>query len=157
MKKILLITVGLSISLLEAITTGTSFSRDNTTQIVTDTKTGLQWQDNEDAKTVEKTWIEAIKYCENLTLGGYDDWRLPNFNELYFLADKNKRSPAISPVFQNANYDVYWTSSTVIGSKYDSTVSGNEDSAWGIFFYNGSEYWNSKSIRHFVRCVRAGQ
>lgn len=27
----------------------------------------------------------ANKYCENLTLGGYDDWRLPNIYELVTL------------------------------------------------------------------------
>jgi len=145
MKKILLITIGLSISLLAGTT---RFSRDDTTQIVTDSKTGLQWQDNEEANTVTKTWIEAINYCENLTLGSHDDWRLPNFNELDSLADKSKRNPAISPVFQNVVSYYYWSSTTVVSYG---------DGAWGVYFDGGFGDWLSKSYSYYVRCVRAGQ
>ena len=28
------------------------------------------------------TWGGAVSYCDNLTEGGYSDWRLPNINEL---------------------------------------------------------------------------
>ena len=28
------------------------------------------------------TWSDAVSYCDNLTEGGYSDWRLPNINEL---------------------------------------------------------------------------
>ena len=145
MKKILLITIGLSISLLAGTT---RFSRDDTTQIVTDSKTGLQWQDNEEANTVTKTWIEAINYCENLTLGSHDDWRLPNFNELDSLADKSKSNPAISLVFQNVVSDYCWSSTTVVS---------DEDYAWGVDFDRGNDFWDDKSNSHYVRCVRAGQ
>jgi len=125
-----------------------SFTRDNSTQIVTDSKTGLQWQDNEEAETVKKTWIEAINYCENLTLGDFNDWRLPNFNELYFLADRSKSKPAISSVFQSVVSDGYWSSSTVVFDK---------DHESGIYFYNGGDYWGDKSDSDYVRCVRVGQ
>ena len=27
-------------------------------------------------------WIGAIDYCESLDLGGKNDWRMPNINEL---------------------------------------------------------------------------
>ena len=29
-----------------------------------------------------KNWNDAIVQCENLDLAGYDDWKLPNINEL---------------------------------------------------------------------------
>ena len=31
--------------------------------IVTDTKTGLKWQDNSDTNSTQRTWQEAIDYC----------------------------------------------------------------------------------------------
>ena len=142
MKKILLILTGLSVLLFA------DFSRDSSTKIVTDNTTGLQWQDDSDAKTVTKTWIEAINYCEALTLGGHSDWRLPNFYELYYLADRSKRSPAIDSTFQNIVSDGYWSSTTIVGS---------EDYAWVVNFDYGGDYGGNKSYSHRVRCVRAGQ
>ena len=30
----------------------------------------------------EMTWNAAVKYCQNLSEGGYSDWRFPNIDEL---------------------------------------------------------------------------
>jgi len=139
MKQILLIMIGLSISLLA------DFSRDNDTQIVTDNETGLQWQDNE---SVSKTWKSAIDYCENLTLGSYEDWRLPNINELTSLVDDSKSNPSIDTVFQYTASSYYWSSTTYASS------SGH---AWLVRFYYGFQYSNGKNYSSYVRCVRAGQ
>ena len=139
MRRILLITIGLSVSI------WADFTRDNTTQIVTDTNTKLQWQDNE---SVSKKWTEAIDYCEALTLGGYNDWRLPNQNELRSIADRSKREPAISSTFQYVAYYYYWSSSTVVGDEYR---------AWGVNFNYGYDDWRNKSDEYYVRCVRDGQ
>ena len=138
MRRILLIMIGLSVSI------WADFTRDNTTQIVTDNNTKLQWQDNE---SVSKKWTEAIDYCEALTLGGYNDWRLPNQNELRSIADRSKKEPAISATFQNVVSNYYWSSSTVVGYEYY---------AWGVFFDNGGHYWDYKSNERYVCCVRDG-
>ena len=58
------------------------YTRDDSKEIVTDKVTGLQWQDNSEAKTVSKNWSDAKSYCEALTLGGHNDWRLPTIEEL---------------------------------------------------------------------------
>jgi len=125
-----------------------SFSRDDSTQIVTDSKTNLQWQDNEDVITVQKSWREAINYCENLTLSGYSDWRLPNHNELYSIVSESNYNPALSSVFQNRRADHYWSSTTVIS---------DTDYAWGINFIYGYDGYYNKSDSYYVRCVRTGQ
>ena len=51
-----------------------------TGNIVTDSATGLEWQD--DAVGTKTTWQDAIARCEALTLDAKSDWRLPNLNEL---------------------------------------------------------------------------
>jgi hypothetical protein len=122
------------------------FTRDNTKQIVTDNETGLQWQDNESAT---KTWQNAIDYCEALTLGDYNDWRLPNINELNSLVDDSKYSPSMSPVFESFASFNYWSSTT---------VANYSDNAWIVnvsYGHQYSYYFNYDS--NYVRGVRAGQ
>jgi hypothetical protein len=126
------------------------FSRDGD-GVVTDSVTGLQWQDNysDNGDNIKSAkWTDAIAYCEALSLGGDDDWRLPNFNELYYLADRSKRNPAIDPTFQHTASGYYWSSTTVVGY---------EGSAWGVYFYDGYDYWGDKDSSYYVRCVRARQ
>jgi len=155
MKAILLIMIGLSISI-----QADRFSRDDTTNIVTDTTTNLQWQDEpytqaeEDAYNDNKEegkvlyWQSAIDYCEALELGGKDDWRLPNFNELYYIADRSRYNNAIYlNSFDNVVSNYYWSSTTY------ASVS---DNAWIVNFNDGDDGNYGKSYSYFVRCVRAG-
>lgn len=137
MKRILLITAGLSAIILADLS--------KTGNIVTDTTTGLQWQDNE---TVNKKWDEAIDYCEALNLDGYDDWRLPNIKELTSLVDDNNVNPSISSVFEHTISGYYWSSTT---------YSGGSDVAWGILFDSGAQSTYGKRGGPYVRCARAGQ
>ena len=126
------------------------FSRDSD-GVVTDSVTGLQWQDNysDNGDNIKKAkWTDAIAYCEALSLGGDDDWRLPNFNELYYLADRSKCNPAIDPTFQHTASDLYWSSTTIVGG---------EGSALNVDFDDGGGHWNSKDDTYHVRCVRARQ
>lgn len=51
---------------------------------ITDTDTGLMWTQVPAAAT---GWDSALSYAENLSLGGYSDWRLPNIKELQTLTD----------------------------------------------------------------------
>ena len=97
------------------------FTRDDTTQTVTDKTTNLMWEDT--AHIEQRLGVEdAINYCENLTLAGYDNWHLPNINEYYTIADRNHYDPAVNPIFlhrltitdnnSNEHYRAanYWTS-----------------------------------------------
>ncbi|MDV7186293.1 DUF1566 domain-containing protein [Lutibacter sp. TH_r2] len=49
---------------------------------ITDTVTGLMWEQNMGEKI---TFEEAFKKAENSTLGVYTDWRVPTIKELYSL------------------------------------------------------------------------
>ena len=112
---------------------------------VTNSTTGLMWQDNSDAKTVKKDWQGAIDYCENLSIFGYDDWRLPARLELLSIANKTKYYPAINGDFQNVVSGAYWSSSSDVN---------NSSHAWTVYFYNGHDYTNHKYYYYYVRCVR---
>lgn len=120
------------------------FLRDNIKEIVLDTSTNLIWQDDNTPATI--TWKNAISHCENLSLGGYNDWRLPNFNELNSLADRSTYKPAISSVFQNVFSSNYWSSTT---------RESFPSHAWVVDFYNGHDDWDNKTFSDYVRCVRS--
>ena len=51
-----------------------------------DEDTGICWQDpQKDAYDLEDPGLiqpDAIRYCEELVMGGYDDWRLPDIDEM---------------------------------------------------------------------------
>ncbi len=50
-----------------------------------DPATGLMWPSRDNGKAV--TWHSAMKYCRNLHLAGYTDWRQPTLDELASLVD----------------------------------------------------------------------
>lgn len=123
-----------------------NFIRDNPNQVVYDTKTGLMWQD--DAVGSQMDWSTAVTTCENLTLGGYSDWRLPNIRELNSITDRNRANPAISTNFTAASSDYYWSSTT---------MASNSSYAWLVLFNDGNDDRKNKIYNYYVRCVRAGQ
>ena len=93
--------------------------------IVTDNATGLMWQQADDGYTYE--WPDALDYCENLNLGDYSDWRLPDNKELQSIVDYDTTEvPAINTNFFDStfndsygggdfagDYGWYWTSTTL--------------------------------------------
>ncbi len=56
-----------------------AFTRSSNGKRVTDLTTHLMWQDTSLAFATE---AEGITHCEQFSLDGYDDWRLPTFAEL---------------------------------------------------------------------------
>jgi hypothetical protein len=114
---------------------------------VLDTSTGLMWQDTNNANTTLYNWQNAITYCEGLSLDGYSDWRLPNYNELWLLSDKNENAPAINSSFSYVSQDNYWTSTT---------YKGNSSNAFIVDFSDASSAQYAKNLTYYVRCVRGG-
>ncbi len=58
---------------------------DNGDGTVTDTNTGLIWEQNHHDTKIE--YYEAESYCEELVLGSLSEWRLPTISELFSLAN----------------------------------------------------------------------
>lgn len=120
---------------------------DNQDGTVTDTATGLMWQQSE-AGTM--TWAEALNYCETLTLADYGDWRLPNINELQSIVDYKlgyqDGEPAIDKTFfPDAGPSLYWSATTFAYSTSE---------AWKVDFNFGQIQMHVKTDGYYVRAVR---
>lgn len=93
------------------------------------------------------TWVNAISYCEGLSLGSRSGWRLPNVNELANLVDYGKSTaPFINnSIFPSTVSNSYWSSSTFAQST---------TYAWNINFDNGIiSSFPDKTSSLYVRCV----
>lgn len=81
---------------------------------VTDTVTGLMWQQTDGG---EMTIESAETYCQNLNLGGYDDWRLPSAQEAFSIFNHGKQNPPLDlAVFQNTGAEYWWTGERQAGN-----------------------------------------
>ena len=116
--------------------------------IVTDADRGLQWQDDASIP-VDKTWTNAITYCEGLTLDTYSDWRLPNIRELNTLVDDTRVTNTLYVEFQYSTTATFWSSTSYVS---DAT------NGWVVRF---SDATMNKLIKTdtstYTRCVRGGQ
>lgn len=78
--------------------------------IITDARNGLMWTKSDNG--VDINWAGAVKYCQDLSLGGYDDWQLPYKNELAATTDLDlSEVNRISKNFQLSRKCCFWTSS----------------------------------------------
>jgi len=124
---------------------------------VIEEETALYWQDesytqseidaysNGTSSTKVQNFTQAITYCDELNLDGYSDWRLPNFNELYLLVERNASTPAIDATFEYVPQGKYWSSTT---------VEADISMGWIVDFEHGNSEWLSKDTPIYVRCVR---
>jgi hypothetical protein len=133
---------------------------------VTDTTTGLVWDQCAyglsgatcaSGTAFYGTWANALAQATaaNALNGGvghkgFNDWRVPNKNELESIVKRDTHSPAIdATVFPNTPTSGYfWTSTT-----YAPYPAG----AWIVDFDNGNTDAYYKTNDFFVRLVRSGQ
>jgi hypothetical protein len=121
--------------------------RDNGNGTVTDNVTGLMWQQEDD--DILRTWDQTCTYCDNLSLAGYSDWRLPSKKEFMSIVDYGTYNPSIDTTyFLNMNASCYWSSTT---------YAYNASYAWYVYFFDGYVGSFYKSSTYYVRCVRGGQ
>lgn len=135
---------------------------DNHNGTVTDTDTGLMWQ-QDPCFEVEGIsgllsyidWEKALAYVASLnriSFAGHSDWRLPNRNELQSFVDYSREKPAFNTNFFNGEekyyYFQHWSSTTAYGE--------NED-AWVVDFSSGKTLSWPKTNGGSVRVVRTAQ
>jgi hypothetical protein len=115
------------------------------TGVVIDNVTKLMWQ--RQASSANYTLASAKTYCDNLSLGGYTDWKVPTRIELISLIDFTRASPPmIDPTtFPSTASAPYWTAAG------NSTASGT----WVVYFdYGTAGLADPVQNAYNVRCVR---
>lgn len=142
------------------------FTNNGTT--MTDNLTGLMWPSSDTISSapaactfyMKLTWDDTfskIACFNSQNYLGYNDWRLPNFNEMSSLFNREESSPASwltsSQGFQSFFADGYWTSTTHVN---DPLLS----SARAVSMYDGTDFaWpksSSPAFGLYFVPVRAG-
>ncbi len=111
-----------------------------------DDKTGLVWQDDQAVFQNEMMQKEAIDYCQNLKLDGFEDWRLPTLREAYTIVDMTQERPALKNGFEVRSDERFWTST--------SFAKKPKKEAWRISMSYGEAEPYNKNRTYRVRCVR---
>ena len=125
-----------------------------------DSNTRLMWAAKDNGKDI--TWGKAIKFCSNLRLAGYSDWRLPTIDELSSIYDSSgfnaPHAKGVTPVLAGGakgglllTGNLEWSSSRVLDDRGRRT-----GYAWQFDFPHGRRwheplgYYGSKR----ALCVR---
>ncbi|MEI6258505.1 MAG: DUF1566 domain-containing protein [Deltaproteobacteria bacterium] len=137
---------------------------DNGNGTVTDEATGLMWQ-QETAQSLN--WADSIRFCSEMTLGGYTDWRLPTVKELQSIVYhrecwlncgiKKKTSITHIAFAIDARYfrdiccyddEYFYISSSVFQEP------GTKRKAWGVEFNHGKDFIGHMRFKHRFRACR---
>ena len=134
---------------------------DNGDGTVTDTVTGLMWDQCSQGQSgsacatgaaTEMTWsaaLTAVVTAINANYKGHVDWRLPNKNELESLVDI-----AAAPAIDSTAFPATWLNGPYWSS---TTYTPNTAGVWVVEFYYGQLFFRGKAGSHAVRLVRSGQ
>ena len=122
----------------------------NNNGTVIDSITGLVWQKLDGG---EMTIENATIYCDTLTLGNYNNWRLPNAHEAFSILNHQLVNPALNvQVFTTTAAEYWWTSDRQAN---DSSKVWATNAGGGIGNHPKSETISAGGPKKFhVRAVR---
>lgn len=138
MRYIFLVVIFLSILDAKIYRDGADFVIDDTLK--------LMWQDTKDNITILKTHDGALEYCDELTLGGYSNWRLPEIEEYETIVYKKNEKTNINFSFRFNLRDEYWARKA-----HWRTLWFYADY---MYFVSGTPYYDNRDKLKYVRCVR---
>lgn len=133
---------------------------DNSNMTITDNLTGLMW--TKDARNpgplacpINKNvlWEDAFAHVKCLNKNkylGYDDWRMPNVNEIASLINIDQADTSVwltSKGFKDIMMEFYWTSTT---------DAKRNKLAWVAVMYSGNLFSRSKDKKYPLWPVRGG-
>jgi len=157
-----------------------SYTLSSDSLTVTDNVTGLIWQQSSDINNDgllnydDKLFqTEAVAHCENLTLSGRDDWRLPSVKEAYSLilfsgkdasdykgTDTSTLVPFLDGVFDWAFGDLNSVKDRIIDGQYASTTlylsttMHGDPTMFGVNYVDGRiKGYPTDTKEYYVRCV----
>ena len=120
--------------------------RDGSKEIVIDDSAKLMWVDNVSVIKNMKNHNDGEKYCNEITHGGFSNWRLPKIEEFELIVDKKNTRNYINKAFKYNVPDGYWA----------------YKAHWRTFWYyadymhfvSGTPYFDSRHKTKYIRCVR---
>ena len=136
--------------------------RNNGDGTISDMVTGLMWTQTTDRngdaainKADKLTYADAIKSASKVTLGGYNDWRLPTIKELYSLIRFNGQEPrpqdrsaaGLTPFIDSSifgfGYGEVSAGERIIDSNYASSASSHRAWKWSssVTDWRGTACW----------------
>ena len=140
-----------------------------------DNQSSLIWSD---ISTPVMDWKSAKTYCDQMSEGGYSDWRFPNIDELRTLvmncqptmpngeclvSDRTEclylecrgAAPCSCLIDESGRYNKFGDTKILWSSSRLSADEGaTNEAAWGIVFRNASIAFTDIGQEYFVRCVR---
>jgi hypothetical protein len=130
-----------------------------------DPSTGLMWAGKDNGKDVN--WKKAMKYCRDLRLAGYSDWRLAAIDELEGIYDKTANAPGLAgkhgddPFPWHVKGNLFLTGRQWSSSQIPDDRGRNSGGVWFIDLSNGykgkgDSTWSGRGEDNFRRalCVR---
>lgn len=139
---------------LSASASSWSCVRDNVTGLVWEVKTnddGIHNNYNTYYGLGSNNWDTLVNGSNLENLCGFDDWRVPNIQELNSIVDIGRIDPVIDiNYFPYTGGYVYWSASNTYWT------SGPSYCGWVVYFFNGLSYCTS-DWDYYVRLVRYGQ
>ncbi|MCP4602267.1 MAG: DUF1566 domain-containing protein [Proteobacteria bacterium] len=149
------------------------------TSVWRDTDRNLCWQNPHDE--LFYYWDDADGYCDTLVLDGYDDWKMPNTDDLRSLirgcpntqtggdclvvdgsddSDMDEACNGCEPLSGPGDNGCYWSKELKgacdVQFWSSSLPPDSGVSKWHISFKDGA-IENSYGVTKYVRCVRSGQ
>ena len=113
--------------------------------VVTDSVSGIDWEDTPHSSSAEVSYNKAKEYCSKLNLDSKDNWRVPTLKEFTQLINYAKRGPALDSEFKYAKYGLdsvgYWSSTKSTFRWWISLLSGND------------HFYITDNNKHYIKCV----
>ena len=114
---------------------------------VLDKTNNKMWQDTEENVKLLFSQDGAEKYCKNLRLEGYEDWRVPTVEEYRQILDMSRKEELkVSRKFTYVQADDYWA--------IDRTWRNFGQYGYYVFFKSGAFYYQNRTYPKYIKCVR---
>jgi len=124
--------------------------------VTLDNLTNLHWTagDAIDQDVNHEQALAAIAKLNEQAFGGFTDWRMPEVEELFLLADRSRHSPAIDiEFFPTCKSDWYW-SATDDATEDKDEQTGHSKYAWVVHFDGGHSSNGPRDYCYRVRAAR---